>query len=322
MSYLELLILLLLSLTNVISGVDFNVRRLDEGDEFVWSNIEDCAQFSNNSAYSQFQKCHCLYGYTFSTETTFATRKCQQYRTRAHYRFSRNAIDDLPVSTVYLTCRENGICSFNLVKNNMEQPLATQSNDLTADTNCTINYVEIIHDCEPRRAPLELQIVPQDRKLYLKVKQSVENLETVVEGELFQVDITCNMHNTGKLLFKFNGSRTLNTEGSFDGIHIPAYDPSLYGCLQPTETPSPSFPNRQKPLPQSNMVINATHAEENHNSFPIIPVAAGGVFIVILVIVTLMIVLVIVIRRRCKRAGNAPDQLPIARGGGEEGGGY
>ena len=84
--------------------------------------------------------------------------------------------------------------------------------------------------------------------------------------------------------------------GSFDGIHIPAYDPSLYGCLQPTETPSPSFPNRQKPLPQSNMVINATHAEENHNSFPIIPVAAGGVFIVILVIVTLMIVLVIVIR--------------------------
>ena len=51
----------------------------------------------------------------------------------------------------------------------MEQPLATQSNDLTADTNCTINYVEIIHDCEPRRAPLELQIVPQDRKLYLKV---------------------------------------------------------------------------------------------------------------------------------------------------------
>ena len=40
----------------------------------------------------------------------------------------------------------------------------------------------------------------------------MENLETLVEGELFQVDIICDGVN-GMLLLKFNGSRVLSNRG-------------------------------------------------------------------------------------------------------------
>ena len=43
--------------------------------------------------------------------------------------------------------------------------------------------------------------------------------ESVVEGELFQVDIVCNGIQ-GKLLFKFNGSRVLSNKGMCDYVIV------------------------------------------------------------------------------------------------------
>jgi len=54
------------------------VTRLDKGDDFVWPGIINCDQFSG-IPYSHSLKCHCNYGYTFSTETS----KCQEYGTRS-----------------------------------------------------------------------------------------------------------------------------------------------------------------------------------------------------------------------------------------------
>ena len=89
----------------------------------------------------------------------------------AHYRLSRLGLDSLLVSTVYLTCRQDGTCGLKLVKDNTERPLATKFEELTTDHNCMISYVEIIHDCEPRKVPLELHLVSRDNRFYFKVKK-------------------------------------------------------------------------------------------------------------------------------------------------------
>ncbi|XP_065912351.1 uncharacterized protein [Dysidea avara] len=161
----RLIISLVLLFTNVNSS--FVVTRFDHGDEFSWSGIADCHRFSRNSAYGTLQKCHCDYGLTFSTETTITNQKCQD-GSRAHYLLSRQGLDGLSVSTVYLTCIQDGTCGLRLVKDNTERPLATQSKVLTTDKNCKINYVEIIHDCKPRNVLLELHLVPRDSRFYLE----------------------------------------------------------------------------------------------------------------------------------------------------------
>ena len=84
MKFIKKVFVLFLSLT-LRTSMSFVVTRLDEGDEFEWPghNILQCDEFSGkNSAYrSRFQKCHCYYGRSFSTEKKFSTMKCSEYKT-------------------------------------------------------------------------------------------------------------------------------------------------------------------------------------------------------------------------------------------------
>jgi len=84
MKFINKVLVLFLSLT-FHTSMSFVVTRLDEGDEFEWPghSIVQCGEFSGkNSAYrSRFQKCHCNYGRSFSTEKKFSTMKCSEYRT-------------------------------------------------------------------------------------------------------------------------------------------------------------------------------------------------------------------------------------------------
>ncbi|XP_065912350.1 uncharacterized protein [Dysidea avara] len=291
----RLIISLVLLFTNVNSS--FVVTRFDHGDEFSWSGIADCHRFSRNSAYGTLQKCHCDYGLTFSTETTITNQKCQD-GSRAHYLLSRQGLDGLSVSTVYLTCIQDGTCGLRLVKDNTERPLATQSKVLTTDKNCKINYVEIIHDCKPRNVLLELHLVPRDSRFYLEVQQSVENLETLVEGELFQVDIICDGVN-GMLLLKFNGSRVLSNRGSFDDI--PAYNPLDKRCSYIPEIPvNPA------------VILDGEH----HKSDSILIVIVLTISSVVVVVVVLFIGATIPIYKWAKRRRRR------YAGGGDAGGDY
>ena len=75
------------------------------------------------------------------------------------------------ISTVYPVCGKDMVCSLNSTVTNVELPLySTTHGPLTADSGCTVNYVEIIHDCMPRHVPLELNFTSNNGRLYLKVR--------------------------------------------------------------------------------------------------------------------------------------------------------
>ena len=83
-----------------------------------------------------------------------------------------------PVSTVYLKSKQDGTLGLVVVKTGTEQPLTTESNVLTADNKCVVNYVEIIHGCAPQPVPLEMHLVQRDGRLYPEVLTQVLYLST------------------------------------------------------------------------------------------------------------------------------------------------
>ncbi|XP_065910225.1 uncharacterized protein [Dysidea avara] len=209
---------LLFSSLIIIASSDFTVTRGDQGDTFQWpSSTTSCSEFSENTSFESSPDCRCKSGLTFSTETN----KCQDYVTRVQYKLHRIGTNNT-ISTVYPVCGKDMVCSLNSTVTNVELPLySTTHGPLTADSGCTVNYVEIIHDCMPRHVPLELNFTSNNGRLYLKLHQTVS-----LQGELFQVDISCSVFGTnGKLLFKFNGTQTLSNKGPF--ADIPPYNPLL-----------------------------------------------------------------------------------------------
>jgi len=89
----------------------------------------------------------------------------------AYYRFYRSGISDNPVSAVYAVCGNNNFCILNSTVTSTELPIATTNNPLPSSSNCVVNFVEIIHDCMPRRVDLDLSFTSHATdKLYLEVR--------------------------------------------------------------------------------------------------------------------------------------------------------
>ena len=92
-----------------------------------------------------------------------------------YYRFDRsNALKniDTSVSTMYGLCGENNNhCTLlSAVTNGKLKVTRLLGNEpLNTNSNCTVNFVEIIHNCIPGRVPLTLFFKSYHHKLYLKV---------------------------------------------------------------------------------------------------------------------------------------------------------
>ena len=73
---------------------------------------------------------------------------------------------------MYAVCGGDNICTLNSTVTNTERAVVTKLNNepLKSYSNCKVNFVEIIHDCIPRRVPLKLFFKSHpDHNVYLKV---------------------------------------------------------------------------------------------------------------------------------------------------------
>ena len=97
------------------------------------------------------------------------------FSSTAHYSFNRQNIKSTHVSTVYAVCGRDDFCTLNSTATHTELPIAvSQWNQMNYDSNCTVNYVEIIHDCVPRLVDLDLTFASHGTdKLYLEVRNVV-----------------------------------------------------------------------------------------------------------------------------------------------------
>ena len=89
--------------------------------------------------------------------------------TAGYYRFGSNS--DTPVRCVYVSCHDNDMCIFISPEDGNELQVSMPFNPLQSDDKCVVNFVEIIHDCKPRRVDLILNFTsyPGDDNLYLQV---------------------------------------------------------------------------------------------------------------------------------------------------------
>ena len=88
-----------------------------------------------------------------------------------YYRFGSNS--DTPVRCVYVSCHhdDNDMCIFTSPEDGNELQVSMSYNPLQSSDNCVVNYVEMIHDCKPRRVDLILNFTsyPGNDNLYLQV---------------------------------------------------------------------------------------------------------------------------------------------------------
>ena len=92
-----------------------------------------------------------------------------------HYSFYRQNLRSTPVSTIYADCSSNNLCFLSSTATHTELPIAvSQWNKIDSDSNCVVNFVEIIHDCVPRLVELDLIFASHGTdNLYLKVKNVI-----------------------------------------------------------------------------------------------------------------------------------------------------
>ena len=110
-----------------------------------------------------------------------------------YYKFGSNA--DTFVRCVYVSCNDNDVCIFmstSLETPSSELQVSMPTNPLHSSDNCVVNYVEIIHDCMPRRVELTLKFtsylgndnlylqVNKDHKLSLALIATVHNYESQI----------------------------------------------------------------------------------------------------------------------------------------------
>ena len=90
----------------------------------------------------------------------------------AYYSFSRHGVSATNISTVYAVCGNENLCTLNSTATNAELPIAISWKSLSSYTNCVVNFVEIIHDCMPRRVDLNLTFTSHvtQNQLYLRVR--------------------------------------------------------------------------------------------------------------------------------------------------------
>ena len=79
------------------------------------------------------------------------------------------------VSTVYTVCRNDNLCTLNSPQSPTELPIAlSQWKKIDSDSNCVVNFVEIIHDCMPRLVDLDLSFTSHGTdNLYLEVRNVI-----------------------------------------------------------------------------------------------------------------------------------------------------
>ena len=89
-----------------------------------------------------------------------------------YYRFGSNS--DTPVRCVYVACHDNDMCIFISPEGGTELQVSMPDNPLYSNDKCVVNFVEMIHDCKPRRVDLTLKFTsyPGDDRLYLQVSLS------------------------------------------------------------------------------------------------------------------------------------------------------
>lgn len=94
-----------------------------------------------------------------------------------YYRFDPSGLDvQTYVNTVYADCGADNYCTLNSTATNSELAITKiQHNEpLNSNSNCTVNHVEIIHDCIPRCVDLRLSFTSySDNKLYLQVRNII-----------------------------------------------------------------------------------------------------------------------------------------------------
>jgi len=86
-----------------------------------------------------------------------------------HYRFNEDGSNNNPIRCVYIICDQSNACIFKSTVTHNELPIATTSNPLPTTSICYVNYVEIIHDCVPRRIQMILNFTSHDNSVYLQV---------------------------------------------------------------------------------------------------------------------------------------------------------
>ena len=101
----------------------------------------------------------------------------------AFYRFRRNGSYDTYVSIIYAVCGTNDYCvlySMTAGKNYTQLPIEKSENKipLNAESECVVNYVEIIHDCIPRRVDVNFSFISHGHDhLYLRVRNIITHIE-------------------------------------------------------------------------------------------------------------------------------------------------
>ena len=92
----------------------------------------------------------------------------------AYYRFQRKEIFNTFVTNVYAFCGNNEFCALKSTATKTELPIEKSYHNipLNAESDCVVNFVEIIHDCVPRRVDLKFifKSPTESDNLYLKVK--------------------------------------------------------------------------------------------------------------------------------------------------------
>ena len=114
----------------------------------------------------------CLYIYDSSCLAIHAYYPLIYCVHAGYYRFGSNS--ETPVRCVYVTCNDNNLCTFMAPKTNTKLPVSAPTNPLSSSDKCVVNYVEMIHDCMPRRVDVTLKFTsyPADNRLYLQVSLS------------------------------------------------------------------------------------------------------------------------------------------------------
>lgn len=99
----------------------------------------------------------------------------------AFYRFRRNELYDTYVTNIYAVCGINDYCVlYSTAGKNTQLPIEKSENKipLNAESECVVNYVEIIHDCIPRHVDVNFSFISHGHdRLYLRVRNIITHKE-------------------------------------------------------------------------------------------------------------------------------------------------
>lgn len=99
-----------------------------------------------------------------------------------------------------------------------------------------------------------------------------------------------------KLMFKYNGTRTLTDKGSFE--NVPAYSPP---CSEITATPTVSSRPTNSYATASTFVVPTSPGKNGHTDHSESLAFIIGIPTMFILLVLIVVFLIIIVRHRCKR---------------------